>query len=339
MEKKKNNINTSYYFYRTYIILLMQSIVPVFCYEFECYSHNENNKISGGKKPDFYMTIPQGDKCFAWFQKDSCHVIDAFTKKNLHVFKNIGLVMDTLVAGTLFRIKNSKDSFFYFNVEDIVIYQNKNIQQGKWTHKLSILSDLFEKDGLGSLLQNENNENNIQFGLPIFKTNLEEIMKEGDMLPYPLDKIQPMFLTTDQKTKPTINTNTTNTNTIQNKNNKKQNKHYDNNKCSIFEVRPEIQNDIYGLYILSKDENIPVFYQHALIPNYKTSVLMNRLFRNIKENANLDTLEESDSEEEFENQNADKFVDLNKSYLMVCQYNSHFNKWFPVRLAEQYEKI
>ena len=37
---------------------------------------------------------------------------------------------------------------------------------------------------------------------------------------------------------------------------------------------------------------------------------MNSLFRNIKENGNLDLLEESDDEEEFENIALDKFVYL-----------------------------
>ena len=42
------------------------------------------------------------------------------------------------------------------------------------------------------------------------------------------------------------------------------------------------------------------YYDIACIPDYKTSVMMNSLFRDIKENRNLDFLEESDSEEEFE---------------------------------------
>ena len=35
---------------------------------------------------------------------------------------------------------------------------------------------------------------------------------------------------------------------------------------------------------------------------------MNNIFRNIKENTNLDALEESDDEEEFENISLDKYV-------------------------------
>ena len=66
---------------------------------------------------------------------------------------------------------------------------------------------------------------------------------------------------------------------------------------------------------------------------------MNSIFRNIKENANLDKLEESDSEEEFENDNIDKFVYLDKSYYMVCIYNNKFKKWTPIKLAEKGAKV
>ena len=61
---------------------------------------------------------------------------------------------------------------------------------------------------------------------------------------------------------------------------------------------------------------------------------MNKLFRNIKENNNLDTLEESDEEEEFENIQIDKFVDLNKLFKMRCIFNYKFKKWIPVSVIE-----
>ena len=68
----------------------------------------------------------------------------------------------------------------------------------------------------------------------------------------------------------------------------------------------------------------------ASIPDYKTSVMMNSLFRNIKENKSLDALEESDDEDEFENVNLDKFVDLSKKIKMKCVYNYKFKKWTPI---------
>jgi len=60
---------------------------------------------------------------------------------------------------------------------------------------------------------------------------------------------------------------------------------------------------------------------------------MNKLFRNIKENENLDALEESDDEDEFENDRQDKFVDLTKTHNIVCRFNHRFKKWAPIEIA------
>ena len=49
---------------------------------------------------------------------------------------------------------------------------------------------------------------------------------------------------------------------------------------------------------------------------------MNKLFRTIKENDNLDYLEESDDEEEFENISSDKYVDTNK-VVKINYYNKN----------------
>ena len=66
---------------------------------------------------------------------------------------------------------------------------------------------------------------------------------------------------------------------------------------------------------------------------------MNKLFRNIKENDNLDALEESDDEDEFEDPRIDKFVYLDRSFKMNCEYNYKFKKWVPISLADQNERL
>ena len=76
-----------------------------------------------------------------------------------------------------------------------------------------------------------------------------------------------------------------------------------------------------------------------MIPTYKSSVMMNGLFRTIKENANLDRLEESDDDDEFENINEDKFVDLNKSLVMRCVYSRRFRKWQPIGIITDKVKL
>ena len=105
----------------------------------------------------------------------------------------------------------------------------------------------------------------------------------------------------------------------------------------IFNVKPDIQNDIYHLYC--DDNSSELFYDIAYIPDYNKSVFMNKLFRKIKENDNLDALEESDDEDEFEDDRGDKFVYLDKSYKMYCSYNNKFKKWVPNKLADVNSKL
>ena len=106
-----------------------------------------------------------------------------------------------------------------------------------------------------------------------------------------------------------------------------------NEISKIFYVKPDIQNDIYYLYKINTVNCSIISDETAHIPDYKTSVMMNKLFRNIKENINLDSLEESDDEEEFENIQIDKFVDLNKIFKMRCIFNHKFRKWVPVNVV------
>ena len=62
--------------------------------------------------------------------------------------------------------------------------------------------------------------------------------------------------------------------------------------------------------------------------------MLNSIFRNIKENRNLDALEESDDEGEFEDVREDRFVNLHKIVTMSCVYHKRFNKWEPVKIVK-----
>ena len=71
----------------------------------------------------------------------------------------------------------------------------------------------------------------------------------------------------------------------------------------------------------------------AGIPDYKNSIFMNGLFRNIRENKNLDYIEESDDEDDFENTQIDKYVDHEKELMVECTFHKRFKKWVPIKLA------
>lgn len=123
-------------------------------------------------------------------------------------------------------------------------------------------------------------------------------------------------------------------------------------KKTVFEVMADIQYDVYLLYAynnisvtntntntiansFTKNTNDKhIFVDVACISTYNTSKMMNSIFRNIKENESLDYIEESDDEDDFENPNIDKYVDLNKKVNMECQFNYKFKKWVPIRIVE-----
>lgn len=125
-------------------------------------------------------------------------------------------------------------------------------------------------------------------------------------------------------------------------------------KRTIFEVMADIQYDVYLLYAYnnlsitkpggssSKTVEKNIYVNVAFISNYKTSKMMNRIFRKIKENENLDYIEESEDEEDFENADPEKFVDLKKKVIMEFQFNFKFKKWMPICIVENsnsYTKI
>ena len=87
----------------------------------------------------------------------------------------------------------------------------------------------------------------------------------------------------------------------------------------------------------------------AFIPTIATSVMMNRLFRNVRENENLDLIEESEDDEDDEEEvdeeensnlnNNNKYVDLAKTLDMECEYNARFQKWTPIRVLAPQDRL
>lgn len=211
--------------------------------------------------------------------------------------------------------------------------------------------------------------NNLKLVLPMFFKNTEQTTIELKYIPYPIHHIQYRSLL---KLKPILNVSIARNGMLEFENQTSQvvlsknklttttvNKHsppisphsyFNKNghsfvfnkpqykKRTIFEVKADIQYDVYLLYAYnntSKTSNEKhVFVDIAFISNYQTSKMMNSIFRKIKENVNLDYIEESDDEDDFENAEPDKYVDLIKKVNMECQFNFKFKKWMPLRMVE-----
>lgn len=272
------------------------------------YSTFVHKKVS----TDYYMAIPMGKKYLAWFTHYNssfvCIFIEveerngAFALKSAFIRpccfnKEIAYGTGTLLYGTIVTNK-------FFCVEDLFYFRNQSCNKMVPNKKLLIMHTIFsdyvkEVD----LLQN-----NIVFSICLMNESLKLLHEDIKNIDYKIYSIKMCFFSTHKSYKMRY---------IEEK-----------NDYEIFTVSAEVGTDTYNLY--KQDKYVGLAY----IPNYKTSVLMNSLFRNIKENANLDAIEESEDEDEFENKNnPEYFVDLKKRLSMKCEYNTNFKSWVPISVA------
>ena len=293
-----------------------------------CYERITHNKVLDAS---LILAIPEGKKCFTWFtvykNENVCFLLDINEKKQIVNMTKIDASFDnklslgTIFYGTVFN----KNNISYFFIEDLYYYKGKNWLNSVYLNKLEIIRDIFRND-----LNQVTLDNSMIFGLPLISYDFQSIIKDIQLLPYKVDNLKFRFnditkskkIVTMKYFKPNAN--------------KEFNKK-DCRKEAIFKITPDIDPDMYNLFIYKdgKEE----YYDSAFISDYKTSVMMNKLFRNIKENDNLDAIEESDDEEDFEDIREDKYVYLDRSFNMICEYNSKFKRWCPMRLAVQNDKI
>jgi hypothetical protein len=276
------------------------------------------------------IAIPEGIRHFAWFttfkNENVCWLLElSNTNQIINVkscitgFSDV-LSYGTVLYGTLFKHSTNN---MCFSVEDMFFYKGNNLQNHNFLQKLELIQQMFSLEMSMMAIHNKF----VIFGCPYMETNFGKVLHAIPTLPYKSSIIQFRYLEGTNSNQyynmNYIKPRTTNQ-LIPSQQLQRPNK-------PVFKITPDIQNDIYKLHTLENGEY--VFYDYAYIPSYVSSVMMNRLFRNIKENNNLDALEESDDESEFENNNLDKYVFLDKSFLMNCEFNHKFKKWFPVNIA------
>jgi len=100
-------------------------------------------------------------------------------------------------------------------------------------------------------------------------------------------------------------------------------------KKQLFWIQADVMFDVY--YIYAKNN---VLLDNVLIPDMKTSFMMNKVFRKIPENDCLDKIEESDDEEDFEEISPYKYLKTSNKKcnyaLFECIFSRKFKKWIPL---------
>ena len=297
------------------------------------------------------LAIPGGKKYYVWhtFHKnlDVIYLLELNKQKEVvkgTCISNNGYQfysMGTILYGTLLEDKD------VFILEDIYYYQGVPLKELMSSDKMYVLKEFVEKN------QNiKYNKKHISFYLPnMWKNQQKEITNKiskevSSIIHYEVHHIQYRSLNKklpfinvpiNQK----INANMSREkieNTIIRKKYTSDFRKPQYNYPTVFLVYADIQYDIYHLYAYGRNTT-NVYYNIAYIQNYNKSVFMNKLFRNIRENENLDYIEESEDEEEFENVAYDKFVDLKKAIPMECTFHKKFKRWVPNKIANKFTKI
>jgi hypothetical protein len=268
---------------------------------------------------DTFIALPKGRKCILWFTTyltqnipivlylDNQYNIIESSIFNVCFNDELTIGKGTILTGIIFKLNN----IHHFTCCDINYYKGQLVENKVFKMKLNIFEHLFKYN----IKQIIFDKNTLLVGLPVIKTNYREIISYISHLSYPvyairLCKYNSVYSVGVIK--------------------------YKVKEClyAFFNIKATIENDIYNIYCRGNNNSHGI----AMISDYKTSVMMNKLFRNIKENENLDFLEHSDDEEEFEDTRQDKYVDLNKELCMKCIYVSRFGKWRPVSIAPKHVK-
>lgn len=310
---------------------------------------------------DIGVAVPQGKKGYIWFTFDKYHDISYLFELNrdkkivkglrINIKFDKELALGTLLYGTIVSDENNNQVAFV--IEDVIYYKGISLQVANQLHKLCFTHKLFQN------IENTDSDT-IQIKAPLMwqvsLTNNDQnypcIMpcKYGNDLPYQLHHIQYRSSTIKM---PLINVFIPRKGTVVSLPSQPTvipKFHFDYMPVrmtmskpqykypTIFQVTADIQFDIYHLFAYGRN-NERMYYNVAYIPDYKTSVFLNGVFRKIRENDNLDYIEESDDEDDFQNIKEDKYVDVNKTVLFECMFHRKFKKWVPMRIMERRSKV
>ena len=348
-------------------VLLLKRL-PSFELSYENILHK---KVCG----DVFMLIPKGKKAILWITywkgQNICIVMPLNHSGNISIhetelyqlcFSN-EMAYGTLIYGTLFSVNNMK----HFTFENILYYKGNHTENYSFNQQMNVFSTIFKNK---EITQTIYTKKFIIVGMPVISNNYDEALKIKATLPYSvyafniysLNSYVGLLVIKSEAYKSEAYKSEAYKNEVCKseaykseaykseafKSEAYKSEAYKSEACKnevckneacknevFFKVKAAVDADIYHLYCANTES----IYGVAMIPSYKTSVMMNSLFRNIKENSNLDLLEESDNEEEFENIEDNKFVDTTKTLVMKCIYMPKFRKWLPISVTNENVKI
>lgn len=295
------------------------------------------------EKYDFAMAVANGKKTYLWytFYKDGDGVFLIDINKDERVLKCIKInhiYKSELTYGTLLYGVYLQETQAFL-AEDIYYYKGTSLRGLSTGQKLIYLNKLLSHDIT-------NTTENITISMPVCwrVTNIEDHTVPPDVqltIPYSIHHVQYRVL---GDIMPFVNVSVSKRPIVDKKKIviasvkpisvlRIDYSRVRNGMRATFTIKADLQCDIYRLYA-SHDKDKLIYYNTAYIPDYITSVYMNAHYRTVKENQNIDLIEESDDEDDFQNTNIDKNVNLDKELIFECEYTHKFKRWIPRKLIK-----
>ncbi len=245
------------------------------------------------KNYDYVYNVPFGKKYTLAFTYESGNHVAILSDKKKTTRTKISLCYSKALIGT--TIQGTIINNKYFIIQDICYYNNKPFTQNN-KQKLIILNKLF------------NNYKKLVFNrliikMPCIDKNIECLVSRLETLNIKNYGIACCLWT--QNIYKLLK--------------------YESLNTKVFKIKAGIKSDQY--YQINNNNTL------LLIPSYKISKWMNSLFRRIKENDNLDSIQDSDDEEDFENNNEDKWLKKDVELDILCYLNNKFMMWVPKQLV------
>jgi hypothetical protein len=305
---------------------------------YETFAHK---KVSSNY--DICISIPNGKKQFAWFtycgEENVCYLMDINKDQKVTKMVKVGTnVHIKLALGTVFY--GTVDEKQVFIIEDVYVFCGLPTKQFTFGEKLTYFHTFMEQYSadVGFMfalpymsLVTGNNEllESLQFYESMvtktaYTTHHVQFRSSETICPYlnhtyKKKQEQAVIYEPDVILFPRTDLNYTAQSTL---------------RTAVFRLTADIQNDVYHLFAYDGKTREYTYVNIAYIGSRTLSVYMNKLFRNIRENDNVDYGEESEDEDTFQNVNPDKYVDLKKEYKMNCVFHNKFKKWVPVSVVD-----
>ena len=325
------------------------SRLPTFELSYEIFKHN-TTEIKQTIAQEWSFHIPVGHKWFVWFSfRGKKHGLFWMELNRNRIIQRVffqeatppSSLDETAFYGTIFYgtqiihakpeslVQTRTESLFsqtpgHFVLEDVFYFKGNFVHCLPEINKWALLPQFLQQHS--------------QYGLclPVINGNFGSV-------PYPTHHIQIRHLT---KTCPFTNwpvpksqnhTQTSKNTLLENeivilkpafKNWRKEQYQMD----TVFSVQADPADDIYRLYTFGPNRQL-LFYDFCMIQDYETSKKMNSLFRHVRENQNLDWIEESDDDDSINDDDTTKPTITEQPRLMVCRFHPKFRKWTPLHLA------